>query len=242
MSPEVLQGKGYDWKSDVWSLGCIAYEICMLRSPFRQDDKENLSLYDLFQRITKGQFPPITAERYSGELRQMISAMLRLDPDQRFDISQVCELCETYRKMLQSKPPTIDTYLIMDDIIEKLSLLDYETSFCKVWKQKRISRVYFAHGAQSDDTLARVGLLYDMVYWLMSLNKEKMKKLGVFVPYADFKGNITEALNKLIGDLKKFGYSNAKNVKPEQIKLGWGEHVCAIIDELLNLELYRREF
>jgi NIMA (never in mitosis gene a)-related kinase len=54
MSPEVLQGKGYDWKSDVWSLGCIAYELCMLRSPFRQDDKENLSLYDLFQRITKG--------------------------------------------------------------------------------------------------------------------------------------------------------------------------------------------
>jgi hypothetical protein len=76
----------------------------------------------------------------------MIAAMLRLDPDQRFDIPQVCELCETYRKMLQSKPPTIDTYLIMDDIIEKLSLLDYETSFCKVWKQKRISRVYFAHG------------------------------------------------------------------------------------------------
>ncbi len=35
MSPEVLQGKGYDWKSDVWSLGCIAYELCMLRSPFR---------------------------------------------------------------------------------------------------------------------------------------------------------------------------------------------------------------
>jgi hypothetical protein len=56
--------------------------------------------------------------------------------------------------MLQSKPPTIDTYLIMDDIIEKLSLLDYETSFCKVWKQKRISRVYFAHGNQTDDNLA----------------------------------------------------------------------------------------
>jgi hypothetical protein len=57
--------------------------------------------------------------------------------------------------------------------------------------------------------------MYDMVYWLMSLNKEKLKKLGVFVPYADFKGNVTEALTKLISDLKKFGYSNAKNVKPD---------------------------
>ena len=48
MSPEVLQGKGYDWKSDVWSMGCIAYELCALRSPFRSSDKENLNLYELF--------------------------------------------------------------------------------------------------------------------------------------------------------------------------------------------------
>jgi NIMA (never in mitosis gene a)-related kinase len=170
MSPEVLQGKGYDWKSDVWSLGCIAYEICMLRSPFREGEKENLSLYDLFQRITKGQIPPIS-ERYSQELRQMITSMLNHDPDKRFDISQVCELCEAYKKMAASKPP-IDTYLIMDDIIEKLSLLDYETNFCKGWKQRRISRVHFAHGG--DDPMALANYFYDLVYWLMSLNKEKV--------------------------------------------------------------------
>ena len=60
-------------------------------------------------------------------------AMLKLDPDQRFDISQVCELCETYKKIIGSKPQ-IDTYLIMDDITEKLSLLDYENQFIKGWK------------------------------------------------------------------------------------------------------------
>jgi NIMA (never in mitosis gene a)-related kinase len=47
MSPEVLQGKGYDFKSDMWSVGCIAYELCNLTSPFRKGN-ENLSLYDLF--------------------------------------------------------------------------------------------------------------------------------------------------------------------------------------------------
>jgi hypothetical protein len=62
-----------------------------------------------------------------------------------------------------------------------------------------------------------------MVYWLMSLNKDKSKKLGVFVPFVDFKGNVIDALTKLIGDLKKFGYSNAKNLKPEHIKPGWGQ-------------------
>jgi NIMA (never in mitosis gene a)-related kinase len=64
MSPEVLMGKGYDWKSDVWSMGCIAYELCALRSPFRSSDKENLNLYELFQRISKGNFPP-PPEKYS---------------------------------------------------------------------------------------------------------------------------------------------------------------------------------
>ena len=62
------------------------------------------------------------------------------------------------------------------------------------------------------------------------------------MPFVDFKSNLPDALNKLIGDLKKFGYSNAKNLKPVLLKTGWGEHVCAVIDELLNLELYRREF
>lgn len=47
MSPEVLQGSGYDWKSDVWSVGCVAYELCMLKSPFKREDIK-MSLYDLF--------------------------------------------------------------------------------------------------------------------------------------------------------------------------------------------------
>lgn len=58
----------------------------------------------------------------------------------------------------------------------------------------------------------------------------------------DYKGNVADALSKLIGDLRKFGYSNAKNLKPDQLKGGWGETICAVVDELLNLELYRREF
>lgn len=72
--------------------------------------------------------------------------------------------------------PQIDTYLIMDDIIEKLSLLDYENQFCWGWKHKRISRVYFAHPAQenNEEEIERIHVMYDIIYWLMSLNKEQV--------------------------------------------------------------------
>jgi serine/threonine protein kinase len=50
-------------KSDVWSLGCIAYELCEFKSPFRNEN-EKMSLMDLFNNITKGSFKPIST-RYS---------------------------------------------------------------------------------------------------------------------------------------------------------------------------------
>jgi hypothetical protein len=62
------------------------------------------------------------------------------------------------------------------------------------------------------------------------------------VPFKDFRGNIHEAMTKVASDLKKFGYSGSKTLRLEQIKPGYGDQVCHIIDELLNLELYRRDF
>jgi len=124
--------------------------------------------------------------------------------------------------------PQIDTYLIMDDIIEKLSLLDYENSFCKGWKHKRISRVYFAHPPQpnEEDEGARLHTLYDMCYWLISLNKDMSKKQGIFINFKDFKGKYDDAMNKLITDLRKFGIGVSKTLKPEQLRGGYGEIVC----------------
>ena len=49
MSPEQIDGKPYNDKSDIWSAGCVLYELAALRAPF-----ESTNLYDLNKKIKSG--------------------------------------------------------------------------------------------------------------------------------------------------------------------------------------------
>merc|ERR1719253_1204194 len=87
MSPEVLKGNGYDMKSDVWSLGCVFYELCVRRSPFKHPEKQ-MSLYDLFLTISKGQYDPLP-EGFSADLRKTVDGMLTLEVEKRMSMEEV---------------------------------------------------------------------------------------------------------------------------------------------------------
>ena len=62
-SPEVWKDQPYDLKSDIWSFGCVVYEMCSLVPPFRADDMNGL-----FKKVLKGQYPPIPSH-YSMDMR-----------------------------------------------------------------------------------------------------------------------------------------------------------------------------
>ncbi len=51
-SPEVWKDKPYDVKSDIWSLGCVLYELCALAPPFQAKDMGGLC-----QKVLKGSYP-----------------------------------------------------------------------------------------------------------------------------------------------------------------------------------------
>jgi len=83
LAPEMVQGKTYNKKADIWALGCLLYELMSLTKAF---DGGNFA--KIMYQIGKGQFskPP---EVYSLELRNLVESMLSPNQTARPSIDDV---------------------------------------------------------------------------------------------------------------------------------------------------------
>ena len=82
-SPEVWKDKPYDNKSDVWSLGCVLYEMITLRPPFRAQNMEGL-----YNKVCKGQFSRIP-DKFSDDLYKVVQFLLQVNPISRPSCEQI---------------------------------------------------------------------------------------------------------------------------------------------------------
>jgi len=73
MAPEIMHEKEYDERSDIWSLGCLLYELAALKPPFEAVNTMALAL-----KINAGKFNRIP-NIYSDLLFDAIRSMLQLD-------------------------------------------------------------------------------------------------------------------------------------------------------------------
>jgi len=76
-SPEVWNDKPYDSKSDIWSLGCVMYEVLALEPPFRANDMKGL-----WEKVNRGKFMELP-ERYTKGLKNIIKKMIIVDATKR---------------------------------------------------------------------------------------------------------------------------------------------------------------
>ncbi|KAM3867701.1 serine/threonine-protein kinase Nek2-like [Diretmus argenteus] len=85
MSPEQINRTPYDEKSDIWSLGCLLYELCALSRPFTACNQQELA-----EKIRAGKFRRI-ANRYSEELNTLLCKMLHLKDYRRPSVDAILQ-------------------------------------------------------------------------------------------------------------------------------------------------------
>ncbi|KAG3149458.1 hypothetical protein PI126_g11995 [Phytophthora idaei] len=95
MAPELLEGGTYDYKSDVWSLGCVLYELAAFSPPFN-----GAALGAVVGKILHSK-PPLLSELYSLQLRGLVTNLLEKDPSRRPSLSDILRSDLVQRHMQQ---------------------------------------------------------------------------------------------------------------------------------------------
>ena len=252
MAPEVINNSnGYDFKCDNWSLGCVIYELITLRSPFQTSEK--LSLIELFKKINSGLYPKIDNNKYKVAAK-ISEALLKVNPEERMELDQVLKICDEYISKQEEKP-RIDPFIIMDDLIEKLRLLNYEINFCQKHNHDIINKYYFAcnmygfnfenkENTTKETYPVQFAYFFDLCNWLMALIKQNaniniLQEIDIKFKKYDKKKQQEIQMQELLNDLKNL---QIKVLFNSRFKYGYGDGVCLVLTQLCDKYLIKQNF
>jgi len=86
LSPELCENKPYNHKSDVWSLGCVVYEMMTGSHPFNAQNQGAL-----FIKILKGKYAPVRTPAYSHDLKELMDRCLTVNQTRRPDTVSILQ-------------------------------------------------------------------------------------------------------------------------------------------------------
>ncbi|KAM4898749.1 serine/threonine-protein kinase Nek9 isoform 4-T4 [Sylvia borin] len=101
MSPELCQGVKYNFKSDIWAVGCVIFELLTLKRTFDATNPLNLCV-----KIVQGnRAMEVDSTVYSWELIQMVNSCLDQDPEKRPTADELLEhpLLSKRRREMEEK-------------------------------------------------------------------------------------------------------------------------------------------
>lgn len=91
-SPEIWRDEPYNAKSDIWSLGCVLYELCALSPPFTSN-----GMKDLYLKIQKAHFARIPLH-YSDQLQDFIQRCLTKQASKRPKCEEMLKFVNNMKK------------------------------------------------------------------------------------------------------------------------------------------------
>ncbi|KAM9355138.1 serine/threonine-protein kinase Nek9 isoform 2-T2 [Pholidichthys leucotaenia] len=87
MSPELCQGAKYNFKSDIWAMGCVLFEVLTLTRTFDATNPLNLCV-----KIVQGNWTmEVNSDIYSSELIKLVYECLDQDPAKRPTAEQLLD-------------------------------------------------------------------------------------------------------------------------------------------------------
>jgi NIMA (never in mitosis gene a)-related kinase len=86
LSPEIWDRTEYTFRTDVWSLGCILYELCAGTTPFEAPTDSDIQI-----KIRHCERAPLP-EYYSSKLRGLVDKLLERTPERRPTIDAILAL------------------------------------------------------------------------------------------------------------------------------------------------------
>ena len=84
MAPELFTWTKYNSKSDMWALGCLIYELCFLKYPFK-----GLSRKELVNKIKKNSYQKFDKNLYDSYIINLIYKLLNRNYKERPEINQI---------------------------------------------------------------------------------------------------------------------------------------------------------
>ncbi|GFN82177.1 serine/threonine-protein kinase nek1 [Plakobranchus ocellatus] len=100
LSPEIVENMPYNNKSDIWSMGCVLYELTTLKHAFEAGNMKNLVL-----KIIRGNYPPVSPQ-FSYDLRGLIAQLFKRNPRDRPNVNAILRknfIMQRVRKLLSDQ-------------------------------------------------------------------------------------------------------------------------------------------
>ena len=184
MSPEIVEGKKYKNKTDVWSLGCVMWELASLRRPFAE--KKFLEIHRRILEDEAGSIPKF----YSGLLQIVINKMLIKDQDKR---------------------PSIKEFLMDGKILEIMTLITKSSHLKESQLKEELAlsvnleqEKYLRQEEQGDMKKNTIFKILESAKKEIGQKLEAMRKGGAKAKHIEeFEGRVKEAFEELAGKVQR---------------------------------------
>jgi len=239
MSPEQARGFDVDERTDIWSLGCVLYEMVTGRQPFKGETS-----LDVMSGILHREPESLVHHLPEGSrgFERVVSRTLRKDRDERYqtikDLS--IELKDLKNEWdLQSKP--VSTLRTLAESLENVAYSSTSTSL-----EKSIAVLYFENmNKDSDSDYFCAGITEDIITDLSRMNNLKVVPRADVLPFRKKEVNTREVgaalrVNYILeGSVRTAGNRIRITAKLINVRDGyqiWAERFDRLIEDIFDLQ------